>query len=171
MQRKSKDLTDLSDHDADRDPVHETDEHGLAEKVGEEAETEEPGNHASDAGHDRQRHGQRRVEFGISRRQRRHDRRDHGAGSRVGIDDQLPRGAEDSVDDERQNRRVQTDDGWKPRELRVRNRCRQGDGSHRQPGCDVVSQPGGLVTAKHHQAGRKPAQSRLVRVCTHRWDR
>ena len=90
LQRKSKDLADLPDHDADRDPVHEADEHGLPEKVGKKAETEESGNDTGDAGHDRQRHGQRRVEIGISGRQRRHDRRDHGAGGRVRIDDQLP---------------------------------------------------------------------------------
>ena len=146
--REAEHLADLPEDDADGDAVHEADEHGLAEKIGQEPEPEHAGHDAGDAGEDGQRHGERGVErlvdAGGAGRERRHDRRDHRARGRVGIDDQLTRRAEDGVDHERQDRRVEPDDRRKARQLRVRDRRRQGDGGHRQTRREIVAQPRAL---------------------------
>jgi hypothetical protein len=67
-------------------PVHE---HGLAEEVGEEAETKEPRNDAREAGQHRERYSKGVIERGIAGGQGSNDRRDHRARGGVGVDDEL----------------------------------------------------------------------------------
>jgi hypothetical protein len=55
-------LADLPEDDADRYPVHETDEHRPAEKVREESEAQEPGDDTRQPGQCRERHGEAGVE-------------------------------------------------------------------------------------------------------------
>ncbi len=121
---KAEDLAELAEHDADGDAVHETDEHGLAEEVGDEAEPKEPSDDAHQPGEHRKRHSQRAVERRVPARERRDNSRDHRAGRRVGIDDQLPGCAEYGVDDERQYRRIEANHRRKAGKLRVGNRDR-----------------------------------------------
>ena len=129
---------------------------------GEEAQPQQPGQHAQDPGDDRQGRGQGDVVVGARLGVDGDDARRQGRGGRHRGHHQVTRGAEDGVQDERGYGGVQTHHRGHARDGRVGEGLRHQDGPHREPGQQVRPQPRGSVVAERGEQKRLPSGHRLL---------
>jgi hypothetical protein len=167
--RDAEQLAELAGHDAERDAAEEPDQ----DRAGEEVDDEAHARHAADdhdhACSDRQGCRQLQVEHQVAVGHRHQQRCDHGAGGGVGTDHQLPRGAEQGVDQYRQHAGIEADLGREAGQRGVGDRRRDLHRGHRQPGDDVTRQPRLAVVAEVAQQGDPIGQHvsclLMIRAC------
>ena len=106
---------------------------------------------AIDARCDRERRSQGDELAAPGRGELRHDGRRERRRGRHRAGDEVPRAAEDGVQDQRAGRRVETDDGRRARDRRVRERFRHEHGPHGQTGDRVAAQPLRAVAAQRSE--------------------
>ena len=129
------------------DAGQESDQGGPGEEVGEEAEAEHARHQQVAGGEQRDHPGETDVlgalRLGDADQGREHDR----GGRRVGADHEMPRGADQGKDDDRERQGVDAGDHRHPGDLRVAHRLGDGHGRKRRPGDDVGDdgRPGGAV--------------------------
>ncbi|MCY1407545.1 hypothetical protein D9M71_228500 [compost metagenome] len=155
-------LAQLAGDQADADAVQVADQGWPRQEAGDETGAGEPGSDGQQADHHRDDHRQLQQALGIAGRQRGDRRRDHGRGGGVRADHQLPRTADQGVDQHRQDAGIQSDLGREADDLRIGDGGGNLDRGHRQPRLDIRRQPGETVVQQAVQAG-EPADRRHSR--------
>ena len=133
-------------------------------------EPRRPGHQIEHAGHQREDGQQSQIPFRVASCERRQARSDQEAGGGVRTDDQLPRRAEERIGQEREDRRVDADDGRHACEVGVSEADGQGDRCDRDPGQHVFGQPAAVVPRQRGDPGhkaRQPAARREARIFSH----
>ncbi|MNE23746.1 hypothetical protein D3C80_1170160 [compost metagenome] len=133
-------------------PVEETDQDGLGEKVGQRPEVDEARQDAEHPGQPGEGNRQREIEFAIAGGERDQRRSHQRAGCGVRPDDQLARGAEQGIDQQRQYAGIQADHRAEAGELGIGDTDRQGDGGHRHASDQVVRQIVALIGEQRREA-------------------
>ena len=147
VDRETEELRQLAEEHRQRDAVHVAVADRLREQLGHEAEAREARRDAHDARDDRHRAGQRDRALRVARRQRQHDREDHGRQRGVRAEHEDAARAEHRVGEQRHDRRVEAVDARHARRLRIRDADRHQHRRQHEPGDDVVAQPGALVAS------------------------
>lgn len=111
--------------------------------------------------------GQRNVGLGVAGGQRRDGGRYQRTGGGIGADDQLARGAEEKIGEQRMHARIETDRRSKSGQLGIDHPHRQGDSSHRQAGGQVMGQVGAATPQQIKQSGTATSEQ-LCQTMTHR---
>ena len=144
----------------ERDAVEVAVAHGQRQQVGDEAEPGQPGGDAEHAGHHRDGGGQAALAAGsapASGHDRGEDQRRQG---RVRAQHEDAGRAEQRVDEERHDRRVQPVDRLEPGRFRVAHAGGHEEGGEHDAGDDVLAQPRPLVRAQDADAGTHRCQPR-----------
>ena len=152
--REAEQLTGLAQRNADGNTVEEADQDRPQQEVRQHIQLEEAGGDAEQPREQRQQRGQRNVGLGVAGGQRRDGGRYQCTGGGIGADDQLARGAEEKIGEQRMHARIETD-------------RRQGDSSHRQAGGQVMGQVGAATPQQIKQSGTATSEQ-LCQAMTHR---
>ena len=155
--RIAEQLGQLADEDDQRDAVQIAGQDRLRQEGGDEAEPGRAGDQVEHAGHQREDRQQGQIPLRVACRERRQARSDQQAGGGVRTDDQLPRGAEQRIGEQREDRRVDADDGGHAGEIGVGEADRQGDRRDRNPGQHIFGQPAAVVPRRAWRARARAA--------------
>jgi len=127
---KTEHLADLAQENTERNTIQIADQDGLGEEVRQKPEPEKPCSDTREAREHSKDHRQREVGVGVAASKRCDNGRHHDASGRIRVYDQLPRGAEQGVGEQRQDARIETNHRIEPGELGVGDGGRQCHGRH-----------------------------------------
>jgi hypothetical protein len=153
VHRESEDLGELADQDRHGQAVHVADHRGLRDQVRDESELPDSRDHGDHAGHERESRGERDRAAGLAVRpdEGQHSGRDHGTERGVRAQHQDPRGSEQRISEEAENRRVQAGDRGQAGEFRVGHSLRDQKSGQDQACNHILRQPARLVGEQRRQ--------------------
>ncbi len=145
-------LAHLPGDQAQTDAVEVADEDRPREEAGDKTRPGDPGGNQ----HQAHQHGDDHRQFDgtlqVAHGQRRHGPAEHGASGGIGADHQLPRAADQGIDDHRQHTGVKPVLRWQADNLRIGDGDRDLDSRHGQAGPQVGAQPFAAVVQQVGQA-------------------
>ena len=155
---EAEQLGELGDDHRQGDPGQVADADGHREQLGDEPE---PGQAAGQ--HDRsddqgEQPGERDPLIGVGAGERDDRGGDQRADRRVGADDQDAAGAEQEVDDQRDQRRVQARDRRQPGELCVPHALGDEQSGEHDPGEQVAAQAGAAALGQQREPRHEPSE-------------
>ena len=166
--REAEQLSDLADHEHDRNAVDVADQHRPREVVGEPAEPQQA--REQEAGADEQREHRRELDRvrAAGDRERQHRGRDDGRDRSLRADDEHTRRAEQHVRERGHEQRVEAVHRREAGELAVGHRRRDAERRHRHPGDEVAA---GARHAVARQVGGERQRAREQRLGPRRPER
>ncbi len=167
VDREPEQLRQLADEDGEREAVHVSDLGRLREKVGDEAELENAGEHGDRADHESKHGGV--ADGGLRASVRGHEWYkccgDHRAERRIRSEDQDARRTEQGVPDQGEDRGVQPGDDRQARQLRVRHPLRNQESGEDKSRDEVLAEEGGPIPPQHRQARHRARKCMQARGC------
>ena len=152
VDREAEQLGELGDDHRQGDPGQVADADGHREQLGDEPESGQAAGQHDRPDDQGEQPGERDPLVGVGSGQR-DDRGGHQRADRtVGADDEDAAGAEQEVDDERDQRRVQAGDRRQPGELRVAHALGDEQGGEHDPGEQVAAQAGSAAPGQQRES-------------------
>jgi hypothetical protein len=145
LDREAEELRQLADQYGQRNSIHVAVAYRLGEELSDKAQARDAGQNADRTRDNGHHAGQRYGAKGIAPGQRSDDAENDGCQSRIRPQDEDAAWAEQGVDQQRYDRRIQTMDARQARRRRVGNSNRDQHCRQDEPGEDVTRKPRSLI--------------------------
>ena len=163
VDRVAEQLGELGDDHGQGDPGQVADPDGHRQQLGDEPEPGQAAGQHDGPDDQREQPGQRDALVGVGAGQRDDGGGDERADGAVGADDEDAAGPEQEVDEERDQRRVQTGDGRQAGELRVAHALGDEQGGEHDAGEQVAAQAGSALRQQGESRHEAPEPCRVHR--------